>query len=265
MSLAAVMDTAIDYDSWLALNTGYCARHRVRLTAPECEAQRTASAGAFSDLRCQGCGGLEDQPEAVDHIGVYGEAKLRRLQLVKPVTAAILLPDDSENEESQAETAARISEHATDETMPDNSLAMALHAAFFTNESMEPLNLADDDLNDSRCFDAEEDEDDEAEPLSILQDFVGDALQDLRMQRLLMELEGIEAEPEIKRAGTIKQPGRRRVRVYMGTCQKCSGYMVHDAKEYKGSITDDEVYRCFNCGWRISPEYHYNRSKGENL
>ncbi|HEY6872912.1 MAG TPA: hypothetical protein VI298_09330 [Geobacteraceae bacterium] len=53
------------------------------------------------------------------------------------------------------------------------------------------------------------------------------------------------------------EKGGVRFAVYLGRCTKCGGYMVNTRERQ-----DDEVYRCFNCGWRTSPEYEWNR---ENL
>jgi len=43
--------------------------------------------------------------------------------------------------------------------------------------------------------------------------------------------------------------------VYRGRCKKCGGYM-----EYARERHDDNVFRCFSCGWRTSPEYERNRA-----
>jgi hypothetical protein len=51
----------------------------------------------------------------------------------------------------------------------------------------------------------------------------------------------------------------RRVAVFVGRCHKCGGYMMNALERHDG-IRDDEVYRCFNCGWRTSPRYQFNRA-----
>lgn len=51
----------------------------------------------------------------------------------------------------------------------------------------------------------------------------------------------------------------RRVSVYVGRCARCGGYMVNALERYDG-IKDDDVYRCFTCGWRTSPGYEINRA-----
>lgn len=53
----------------------------------------------------------------------------------------------------------------------------------------------------------------------------------------------------------------RRVRVYIGCCVRCGGYMVNTVERYD-DIKDDDVYRCFICGWRTSPGYEINRACG---
>ena len=82
---------------------------------------------------------------------------------------------------------------------------------------------------------------------------------------LIAELQGYlkeddAPEPEPARAEVKEMPERhRRVRVFTGRCYRCAGYMVHGAKECHEGVVDDEVYRCFNCGERISPAYDFNR------
>lgn len=51
----------------------------------------------------------------------------------------------------------------------------------------------------------------------------------------------------------------RRVAVFMGRCTRCGGYMTNDLERHDG-IKDDDVYRCFTCGWRTSPRYANNRA-----
>lgn len=52
---------------------------------------------------------------------------------------------------------------------------------------------------------------------------------------------------------------QRRVQVYVGRCARCGGYMINALERHDG-IKDDEVYRCFTCGWRTSPGYEINRT-----
>jgi len=51
----------------------------------------------------------------------------------------------------------------------------------------------------------------------------------------------------------------RRVQVYLGRCVRCGGYMINALERHDG-IKDDDVYRCFTCGWRTSPGYEINRA-----
>lgn len=78
---------------------------------------------------------------------------------------------------------------------------------------------------------------------------------------LLATLHGEEDEdlPLVQRKARTPNERRKRVQVYVGRCVRCDGYMFPAAKEYRGGIVDDEVYRCFNCGWHTSPAYEYNR------
>ena len=70
------------------------------------------------------------------------------------------------------------------------------------------------------------------------------------------ELEEIEPErPEL-----VDPPERaRRYQVYTGRCQRCEGYMMRGEREGRNGVVDHDVYRCFNCGWRVSPAYADNR------
>lgn len=253
MPLVATLDSAIDYESWLALNTDYCQRFRCRLTAADCEQQRRVSAGVLSDMRCQDCGGLADQPEAVNHIGNFRQAEAHHLHIVKPVSAATLLPV----EELSTETAARISEQATLKAPSDNTLAMELYAVFFQDKA----ELSTDTVDAAECITDSIDEDDEDQEL--LSDLFGDAeMEDLDpvMQQLLKAFKSIEEEPVICQEKNYKATSSRyRIRVFEGRCRKCGGYMSHNYRECQGPTIDDEVYRCFNCGWRVSPIYSENR------
>jgi hypothetical protein len=51
----------------------------------------------------------------------------------------------------------------------------------------------------------------------------------------------------------------RRVLVYTGCCTRCGGYMTND-REKQFDVRDEDVYRCFTCGWRTSPRYANNRA-----
>jgi hypothetical protein len=55
---------AVDYDTWLEANGGaYCFRHRCRMTANACQVQQQHSRAEIGDMRCHGCGGLDNQPD----------------------------------------------------------------------------------------------------------------------------------------------------------------------------------------------------------
>lgn len=95
-------------------------------------------------------------------------------------------------------------------------------------------------------------------PLAI----TGTAKLDPLTRLLMSELQRQDEEdmPEPVRVEILEpREQTRRVRVYVGRCEKCAGYMIRAPKECRDGIIDDEVYRCFNCGWRTSPGYDYNR------
>lgn len=71
-------------------------------------------------------------------------------------------------------------------------------------------------------------------------------------------LQSSETERRIRPAKTVKV---KKVAVYLGRCQICGGYMVF-APERQFDERDDEVYRCYSCSWRTSPEYEWNRKQG---
>lgn len=52
--------------------------------------------------------------------------------------------------------------------------------------------------------------------------------------------------------------GTRRFAVFMGRCPRCKGYILPAPERYD-DIRDNEVMRCFNCGYRTSPGYQWNR------
>ncbi|ABK99996.1 hypothetical protein [Pelobacter propionicus] len=92
-------------------------------------------------------------------------------------------------------------------------------------------------------------------------------MDDVEMEELLSELfgdEGSEDEDEERgeqrRVVYLDDPPERRqsVPVYIGRCRRCGGYMLNALERHDG-IIDDDVYRCFSCGWRTSKTYETNR------
>lgn len=237
---AAVLNTSIDYEAWLAVNTAFCKRHRCRLTLADCDLQRRNSQGTLSDLRCQGCAGLDNQPEAVDEFREFGKAR-PLLQLVRPIIGEDSRQQLAEKEAPGEETSARISEQAERETCldgGDKKLARELQRIFLEED-------------DPAMFDEEIDC-----PAVCIDDEV------LRLFPELREFieEGAEAGNE-GRKGRIAAKSKQHTNkcaVYIGRCKRCNGYMIN-ALERHGGIKDDDVYRCFTCGWRTSPVYQFNR------
>lgn len=95
---------------------------------------------------------------------------------------------------------------------------------------------------------------------------IGAAVMDgVEMEKLLSELfgedENTEDEPETRRVIYLEDPPEKRssIPVYTGRCAKCGGYMVNALERHDG-IIDDDVYRCFSCGWRTSKAYEINRA-----
>jgi hypothetical protein len=72
-------------------------------------------------------------------------------------------------------------------------------------------------------------------------------------------IEEVDDEPpEPRRKLHHAEDTRKSYAVYMGRCERCQGYMVRDI-EGQFSKRDDDVHRCFTCGWRTSPVYEWNR------
>jgi hypothetical protein len=114
---------------------------------------------------------------------------------------------------------------------------------FFSEPSLEDREVVEASETDgSDTFDSDEpyvepvDDDLEGELLSLLED----------------DFEELIPEP------AIKQNKCKQVAVFMGRCPICDGYMVN-APEQQYSVRDEEVYRCFCCGFRTSPSYEWNR------
>src|SRR6185369_2515742 len=126
MPLAATTDTIIDFESWLALNTGYCKRHRCRLSVADCDKQKENSQGNSGDLRCQGCEGLNHQPEIIDHIGEYSNPEPRQLNLARPIIEERPLLLIAEKEDLQTETARTIRAEVEQESAFDLDCLNAL-------------------------------------------------------------------------------------------------------------------------------------------
>ncbi len=214
------MHMAPSMKDWLDQNAQYCNRYSVRMTPQVCAANQKES----DDLRCVGCSGLEDSYREIE----------------RPLPAA----DASEPEREVEST---------------DALSMALATAL--QEVMDGGPAVEDDPVDDF-----EDEEETPPPRPIAKACVDN--RDPLMRLLLVELQKtMEDEPQEtdlvpartlnRRSKQYKDP--RPVRVYIGRCQKCGGYMVLAAFERCDGKEDREVYRCFNCGWRISPAYDYNR------
>ena len=67
-----------------------------------------------------------------------------------------------------------------------------------------------------------------------------------------------EEQREVAYLEDAPEATNRRVAVYIGRCIRCNGYMAND-REKQFDVRDEDVYRCFTCGWRISPRYANNR------
>jgi len=178
------------------------------------------------DCRCNGCNGLED------------------VQREPERTVPVIIHDEPEPETCCTDPMSR-------------ALAKALYEIL----------AGDEWLDEEPVDDLEDDEEDDLEPQATIPNDTGNGEVDPLIQLLLGELQGYggETEPEPLRVEIVEPPERKRhVKVYVGRCLKCEGYMVPAPWEGHDGIADREVYRCFNCGWRISPAYDYNRKHPGN-
>ncbi|GFO61179.1 hypothetical protein GMST_35040 [Geomonas silvestris] len=60
------MHMALNADEWIRLNTSYCNRLCLWITAKNCEVNRLRSESSTGDLRCKGCNGLHDQAQPIE-------------------------------------------------------------------------------------------------------------------------------------------------------------------------------------------------------
>ena len=215
------MHMALNTDEWLQLNTAYCNRLCAWITAKVCEANSRRSELGTGDLRCSGCGGLHDQAEPLEVI--LG----RSLHLA--LKEILDSPSNSDSEEFEPE----IEEEYEDEDL-DSEFDDGLDDLL--TKGLGPEEYSFPQLTSAPLY---------LDPLA---------------QFLISELEKEDEEALLERVEIRDRPEPvRRVRVFIGRCVRCSGYMVRAGREWRGSIMDDEVYHCFNCGWYISPKLDYNR------
>lgn len=124
------------------------------------------------------------------------------------------------------------------------------------------------DFQDEICI--LDDEEAEDEDLSLLDELdIGFSDEELEtiLPGFLNEAEKVfteEAQPIPEETASDTRHGKSRtlkVAVFIGRCHRCGGYMMND-REHQYDETDEEVYRCFSCGWRVSPVYSFNRKGG---
>ena len=216
MGVAARLEPELDAAAWLAVHTGYCIRHRARLTPASCQKNQSVSIASSGDLRCAGCGGLDNQPEPMKptltliHGGLDQNEHGARGEVELPGPVTEQLPVELWGDTDQEEDATKL------------DLAELVGVAL---ESLDPL--------------------------------IQQLLQALHISASGAEAE--DAEPEQIFVELPDLPERRiKVAVFAGRCIRCDGAMLHAAREQH----DDEVYRCFNCGWHTSPGYEENRRAG---
>ncbi len=192
MQLALAHNKPVAAAVWLNANhAGNCKRLSAAITTAACTSNQKKS---FFDCRCNGCGGLENQPKKIQQQIDY---------TVIPDGHQPDQDDDKEEDQRNELTKCSLYEEELDELLED----------YFSDE--------DDENLDDESLDIDEDN-----------------------QRIYLD--------------DLPEPQGRRVPVFVGRCPRCNGYMVN-IREHQFDKKDDHVYRCFNCGWRISPEYQNNR------
>jgi hypothetical protein len=181
--------------TWLAANGAVqCHRLNATITTDACLTNMYVSERKSTDLRCAGCGGLDNQP---------GPER----SFLPPVVV----------------------EKTAIETPEMDAIPMAISET----EVEEELALEDFEDNESGF---------------VLAITVQGIRSDSFDKKLLAMLEATFEEEK-------PRPVRnRRFAVFMGRCPRCGGYMANSPEP-----EDFNVYRCFGCGWRSSPEYQQNR------
>lgn len=193
--MQANVTAKLETEEWLSLHTGYCQRYHALISTDACSKTRQLSSRLRSvDHRCEGCGGMDHQPDPA--------ARQQRIDLLLKEEAA-----------------------AAKEVAGGNE----------TLEDLAEVLMEDDEIEDELL----------SELFPELYESVEDGFSS-------------PVDEEISEQGRGLNP--RKVAVYTGRCQRCGGYMKHDI-EGEGGSRDDEVYRCYNCGWRTSPGYDWNRSQ----
>ena len=66
-----------------------------------------------------------------------------------------------------------------------------------------------------------------------------------------------------KKPQAVESRRPKQVAVFAGRCRRCGGFMIN-VPERQFDERDEDVYRCFSCGWRTSPEYAWNRKNLAN-
>ncbi len=222
MQVAALLDNSLDYEEWLAVNTAVCIRQSCRLTVVDCDRQQQKSGGGWGDLRCQGCGGLDNQPERP------------LLQLVRPahVDSAPLIFD--EQEELEELDSVRIGEQAP--------------GFEFNLDCLNNVGNAGDDLDLDSLNALVGDNGELARELQLL--FMGED----------EEVETRAEITALFKENKTRHEKSKLYSVYQGKCRRCGGYMDNTRENQFREKWDDDVYRCLACGWRTSPAYAWNRN-----
>lgn len=211
------------YDAWLSANSAFCNRLSARITLETCLKQQEKSVADQGDLRCSGCNGLHDQLSPPQP----------RLVSVSIESGTAVEPATNEFEAVIAHTLPAAPEITTDESVDLSGLSLDISPDIATQILVQNPELAKGLLE----MQAGEDEFDPecTEPA-----------------------DGKEEHPaEIQVRGYLPEKPLR-VAVYRGRCIRCGGYMINALERHDG-IHDDDVYRCFCCGWRTSPVYETNR------
>lgn len=241
------INIAGDYEAWLAGNAAYCQRLAARITEQTCRQQQKKSVAEFGDLRCAGCNGLYDQAASLapQLVAVHP-------QFDQDETALATL------EPTEVETTSESESSGIDAGIGElNNLDIDLTAAQLEelcpglSQGLLCLANAEDDtgVDDDAWIELDDD--------TIKQ--IMELAPELAQELLSRATSGKELGELVRRAKTVEaKPAPRRFAVYMGRCRKCSGYMVN-TREHQFDSRDEDIYRCFNCGWRTSPKYRDNR------
>jgi ribosomal protein L44E len=218
-------------EDWLSSNTKFCHLLNARIGHATCLNNKAKAQGEHWGYRkCKDCPGLDNQP------------KPSMQQVDKINNRKQLLASDVAEPEISALTLAYIE---------------VLREILYGNEDLS-IKVDEDfreiSITDTATFEEQDGLEDEL--LKLFPEFSDiSGVQNLRKNQVYQ----IAGTVSNSQNGLYKSPIR--IAVYIGRCKRCGGYMVNALEGRQFGRRIDDVYRCFSCGWRTSPQYAWNRQE----